>query len=1045
LKTHSFKQRAIHRAVLAALSPFLALAASAQSYVEPGRPGDPASWRTPEFIMDWGLGAIKADYAYALGFTGKSIVMGAVDSGYDTRNVQSPLSRFTPLQTPTSYGGYNPDPAYNDDIAHVGWHGTHVTGTMAASRDGLSNGANPAQPNDMHGVAFNGQLVVGNTNGSDGLWFGPSLGGPAGDDLHNRHPNATAANFDAVYQGLVDAGVRLINNSWGSKPANENYNTLARLQEGYAGFYGSTTWLDAAVKAARPHANGKESPVVVFSAGNNGYANASIRASLPYFLPDLEGHWMGVAAVQQQVGGGYSLPTFTNRCGVAKYSCLSAPGAAIMSTMPDNGYRSANGTSMAAPHASGALALVMERYPYLSNEQALNVLFTTSTRLDGTPQAAPDTSIGWGLINLDNAMKGPGQLLGRFNVNMPANTRDEWKNGISDTALVQRQAEDIAEQKTWAQTLVDKGWQNGLPPTASQQDKTDYAVGMARAAAVAGGTFGGIAYKAREYQGSLEKSGGGTLVLSGANSYRGATVVSAGVLQAGAVNAFSPVSAHSVAAGAVLDVAGFNQSLASLDNAGTVSLVGANPGTELRMTGAYVGQAGSVMRLGTRLSETGPSDRLVLDGTNASASGNTQLQITNLGGLGGLTQGNGIVVVDARNGARSTAQTSKDAFALAGGVATAMAMYKGSPMLAALGPHVDAGAYEYRLFAADADGTGESWYLRSALPTPQPLPPYRAEVPLFAALPAQMLQMDMRMLGSLHQRVGEDRTDVSDGAADNSGRGNRRAWGRLVTGDMQTSQGGTVLAHSSGRFNGFQAGTDLWADPNWRVGVYVGQLEGTVDVDGFAHGFHGAVGANDIRARFLGAYATWLNGNGFYADAVLQAARYRYTVQPDQALGVGGKSSGTTGSLEIGQAFALSDGWSIEPQLQLIHQHLNTDDALISGARVRQESSGGWLGRAGVRIKGSISTAAGTLQPYGKLSVYRGGSGSDLARFIGPAATTDIVSRNSHTSTELAGGFTLAVSPVVGVYGEVSKLFASGGDARVRSGVQASLGMRMRW
>ena len=29
---------------------------------------------------------------------------------------------------------------------------------------------------------------------------------------------------------------------------------------------------------------------------------------------------------------------------------------------------------MAAPHATGALALVMERYPYMNNEQALQVL-----------------------------------------------------------------------------------------------------------------------------------------------------------------------------------------------------------------------------------------------------------------------------------------------------------------------------------------------------------------------------------------------------------------------------------------------------------------------------------------------------------------------------------------------------------------------------------------------------------------------------------------------------------------------------------------------
>lgn len=1049
-KKYRFKRRAVHGAVVAALSsPFLACTVNAQSYVEPGRLGDPSSWRTREFMNDWGLRAMKAEYAYALGITGKGIVMGAVDSGYDARNLQSPPSRFTPLLTSTSYGTYNPDPAYNDDAAHVGYHGTHVTGTMAASRDGLANGtdgkgAGAVQPNDMHGVAFNGQLVVGNTNGSDGLWFGPTLGGPPGDDLHNRHPNATTANFQAVYQGLVDAGARVINNSWGSKPSDVSYDSLPLLKQSYAGFYGQTTWLDAAAKAARPQASGKEAPVVVFSAGNNGHANASTRASLPYFQPDLEGHWMAVTGVQTTNTSAETIGSMSqtfNKCGVAKYSCLAAPARGIMSTVLDNKYQSASGTSMAAPHASGALALVMERFPYMTNEQALYVLFTTSTKLDGTPQAAPDTSIGWGLINLQNAMNGPGQLMGRFNVNLPANTRDEWKNAISDTALQQRNAEDVAEQAAWAQTLADRGWKNGLPPGASQQDKADYATGMARAAAVNGGTFEGITYQPRQYEGSLEKSGAGTLTLSGANSYRGSTKVSAGTLQAGAANAFSPVSAHSVSAGATLDTAGFNQSLASLDNAGTVSLVGANPGTELRMTGAYVGRPGSVMQLGTRLSETGPSDKLVLDGSGASASGNTLLRVVNLGGLGGLTQGNGIAVVESRNGATSTVQTTKDAFALVGDDLAPVGLRKSA---SGLGAHVDAGAYEYRLFAGNTDGSGENWYLRSELPAapgtpPVSLPPYRAEVPLFAALPAQMRQMDASMLGTLQQRIGEDRVTGADAQV------GRRAWGRLVGSDMRTSQAGTVQPRSEGRFSGAQAGTDLWADPNWRVGVYVGQLEGTIGVDGLAHGFYGSVGSNNVRARFLGTYATYLHGNGFYADAVLQAGSYRYSVQPNLKMGASGKGSGVTASVEIGQSLPLAEGWRIEPQLQLIHQHVSADDVLISGARVRQDAGGGWLARVGVRVKGSIETGVGLLEPYGRLSVYRGGSGSDIASFIGPAASTDIASKTGHTSTELAGGFTLAVGPATSVYGELSKLFASGGGARVGSGIQGSLGVRVRW
>ncbi len=74
--------------------------------------------------------------------------------------------------------------------------------------------------------------------------------------------------------------------------------------------------------------------------------------------------------------------------------------------------------------------------------------------------------------------------------------------------------------------------------------------------------------------GGLVKSGAGTLTLSGSSAYAGATNVNGGTLQAGALNAFSATSAHAVNAGAVLDLAGFNQTIGSLAGAGTVTNTG---------------------------------------------------------------------------------------------------------------------------------------------------------------------------------------------------------------------------------------------------------------------------------------------------------------------------------------------------------------------------------------------------------------------------------------------------------------------------------------
>jgi outer membrane autotransporter protein len=427
------------------------------------------------------------------------------------------------------------------------------------------------------------------------------------------------------------------------------------------------------------------------------------------------------------------------------------------------------------------------------------------------------------------------------------------------------------------------------------------------------------------------------------------------------------------------------------------------------------------------------SDRLVLSGPSAVASGNTTVQVVNLGGLGALTSGNGIELVSALDGATTTAQSTKDAFALQGG-------------------HVDAGAYEYRLQPGDAAGAGENWYLRSTstlIPPGPPAPPievptYRAEVPLFAALPEQLRQGNLAMLGNLHQRIGDD--DVKTGSASTPATGERRAWGRVLSSRLDIRQGGTVSPQSDGRLSGLQAGTDLWTAPHWRAGLYAGQLDGDMQVRGFARGIANlAVGSNDLRSQYLGGYATYGNDNGVYLDAVLQAGRHRYEVRPQTTLRTKGKASSLSASLEIGQSFALGDGWLIEPQAQLVHQDVEHDDVHLAATRVHQESDTSWLARLGVRVKGDISTSAGRLQPYARVNLYRTGGGDDATRFITPAATTTIVSSNGSSSAELAAGFTLGLSESTSLYGELGKLWATGGDNRVKSQLNASAGLRVRW
>jgi outer membrane autotransporter protein len=296
----------------------------------------------------------------------------------------------------------------------------------------------------------------------------------------------------------------------------------------------------------------------------------------------------------------------------------------------------------------------------------------------------------------------------------------------------------------------------------------------------------------------------------------------------------------------------------------------------------------------------------------------------------------------------------------------------------------------------------------------------------------------------VHKRVGDD--DVKGGATLQAGP-DRRAWARVLSADIDVQQGGAVSPKSKGRLTGFQAGTDLLATPHWRAGIYVGQLDGDARVNGFASGIQNlGVGRNDLRSQYVGVYGTYTGDSGFYADAVVQSGRHRYTVEPLASAGVGGKGNSLWGSIEVGQAFAVGgSGWTVEPQLQLIHHHMDLNNSAIAGAIAQPQADSGWIARAGVRVKGQIDTGMGALQPYGRFNVYKTSSGTDIARFVNGATTTDVAAPTGGTSTELAGGFTLALSQSTSLYGEIGKLWSSGGNAKVKSSINGSLGVRVKW
>ena len=858
----------------------VSIAQAHAQYLESGKPGDPASWRSAEFQRDWGLARMQADQAYAAGITGKGVKIGALDSGFDAAHPEFASDRYHPVMASGSYvdgslfnvnGTLNPN---NDS------HGTHVVGTMGASRDGTG----------MHGVAYNAQIYVGNTNNNDSFLFGPK---------------PDPRYFKAAYDALAAAGVRAINNSWGSQPPDVSYRTLADLHAAYAQHWNQGTWLDAAADVSR------RGVINVFSAGNSGYPNASVRSALPYFQPDLEGHWLAVSGLDQSNQQKY------NQCGVAKYWCITTPGANIDSTIPGGGYAIKSGTSMAAPHATGALALVMERYPYMNNQQALEVLLTTATQLDGSVTDAPTERVGWGVANLNRAMHGPGQLLGAFDANLAAGQSDVWSNDISDKALIQRQSEDLAEHRAWQQILQDKGWQNGIPAGASQQDQTDYAVGMARDAAAA----------TRVYQGSLIKSGAGRLLLTGDNTFRGPTTVNGGVLS---VNG-SLASAVTVNDSGTLGGSGRIGAL--IANSGGRVAPGNSIGT-LNVTGDVTFAPGSTYAV--ELSPTS-SDRIVAGGSARIGGATVSLSLENSPTLLSTTEtrsllGHSYDILQAAGGIQGQFGAVLPDYLFIGGNldyaanAIQLDIQRNATSFASVGQTPNQRAVAT---AVEGLGAGNSVYeslllSASAASAQQAFQQLSGEI--YPALGSMLINDSRQLRDAVGERLHDANATPGNGWIKALG-----AWGSTDAGN-DTSRYSTSIG-------GLLAGVDGALDEQTRIGLVTGYSDSSLNMGSDTHS------SAKVDSYHLGAYA----GHDIGAWRLSTGAAYswhRADVKRD--LQYGDVSAKQKAKVDVATTQVFGEAayrlnlqpLALEPFANLAYVHLDTEGFTEKGDAAALKSSG---------------------------------------------------------------------------------------------------------
>ncbi|MFL4423804.1 S8 family serine peptidase, partial [Serratia marcescens] len=580
--------------------------AQASSYIENGQAGDPASWRSSEFNAEWGLGAIHADQAYAAGYTGKGIKLGIFDQPVYAKHpefagenkvinlVTKGIREYTDPYIPVKKGDdfrYDGTPSVDSD-GTLGSHGTHVGGIAAGSRDG---GA-------MHGVAFNAQIISAE-NGDPGPEDGIILGNDG-------------AVYQAGWDALVASGARIINNSWGigitdkfakggKNPAYPHF-TVDDAQKQFdqikqilgtkpGGAY------QGAIDAAR------SGVVTIFAAGNDyNLNNPDAMAGLAYFVPEIAPNWLSVASLQDPTNtGDYSISTFSSRCGYTASFCVSAPGTRVYSSVIEGtslenlttGYAKYSGTSMAAPHVAGSVAVLMERFPYLSGAQVAEVLKTTATDM-GAPGI--DALYGWGMINLGKAINGPGMLVTAEDI--PAEFR------IPDPTGVAYGPTQFVVDLPGVGAVLDKG-----KPTER----------------VCSDVLCGLDFWSNDISGhgGLTKQGIGTLVLTGNNTYAGPTLVNQGRL---AING-SVTSDVSVQNGGIVGGSGTVGSLTAR-RGGTVA-PGNSIGT-LNVASNVSFEPGS--RYAVEVGPNGQSDRIQSSGSATIGGGEVAVTLENSSNL--LTQ-----------------------------------------------------------------------------------------------------------------------------------------------------------------------------------------------------------------------------------------------------------------------------------------------------------------------------------------------------------------------------------------------------------------------
>ncbi|SDA73917.1 outer membrane autotransporter barrel domain-containing protein [Sinorhizobium sp. NFACC03] len=271
------------------------------------------------------------------------------------------------------------------------------------------------------------------------------------------------------------------------------------------------------------------------------------------------------------------------------------------------------------------------------------------------------------------------------------------------------------------------------------------------------------------------------------------------------------------------------------------------------------------------------------------------------------------------------------------------------------------------------------------------------------------------------------------------------SWGRVFGQKTELDWKGTVDPSFDGNILGFQIGQDLfgWESAQGhhdRVGVFFSHARADGDITGQAVGWNNLhVGEIDVRANSFGGYWTHIGPGGWYLDAVLMGSWFDGDARSVGGSGVEVDGSGITASLEGGYPIAIGEGWALEPQAQIIWQHLSLDDQRDAFSTVKFDSDDAVTGRLGFRLQGGVIAETTTFQPYLKANVWHSFDADQRVTF----GADPIVTERGGTALELGGGLVAKLSETTSRYVTADYTTNLGGEKI--DVLEGNIGLRVKW